>query len=249
MNVAVQPETARRSTLDRGLAMRLAATEYDRFHHQLESLEPADWITATECAGWDVRAMAGHVLGMAEMAASVRQTIHQMRAAKRRGGVMIDALTAVQVDEQAHLSTEELMSRFGRVGPKAARARSRTPGFVRAREMPDPQLVGEVPEQWTFGFLLDVILTRDVWLHRIDIARATASPLELSPDHDGAIVADVIEEWASRHGEPFRLELTGPAGGTWAGPGDPVTADAVDFCRALSGRGTVQGTKGVSVPF
>ncbi len=63
------------------------------------------------------------------------------------------------------------------------------------------------------GYLLDVILTRDPWMHRVDIARATGRDLVLTPEHDGRIVADVVAEWARRHGQPFTLTLTGPAGG------------------------------------
>jgi hypothetical protein len=52
------------------------------------------------------------------------------------------------------------------------------------------------------------------------------------------LVADVVEEWAQRHGRPFTLRLTGPAGGTWGTGGPELEFDAVEFCRALSGRGT-----------
>jgi len=193
--------------------------------------------------------VAGHCLGMAEMAASMRETVHQMRAAKRRGGVMIDALTAVQVDERAHLSPDELVARFLRVGPKATRGRRRTPGFVRHRPMTDRQQVGSHSEEWTFGYLMDVILTRDPWMHRVDITRATHRPMVLTSDHDGVLVADVVAEWAERHGERFAIELTGPAGGSWPGLEEPFVADAIDFCRALSGRGASAGTRGVEVPF
>jgi hypothetical protein len=55
------------------------------------------------------------------------------------------------------------------------------PGFVRRRQMPDEQPVGSKPdsphERWTFGFLIDGILTRDPWMHRTDIAEAIARPL------------------------------------------------------------------------
>ena len=61
----------RRSLLDRATAMRLAATEYGRYLDQLRTLDAADWGRPTDCSGWDVRAMAGHCLGMAEFAASL----------------------------------------------------------------------------------------------------------------------------------------------------------------------------------
>ena len=58
---------------------------------------------------------------------------------------MLDGLTALQVDKNAHLTTSELVDEMRRVGRKAARARRRTPGFVRARTMPGLQDVGEPP--------------------------------------------------------------------------------------------------------
>lgn len=101
------------------------------------------------------------------------------------------------------------------------------------------------------GYLLDVILTRDPWMHRVDIARATGREMELSPEHDGRIVADVVAEWPCRHGAPFTLTLTGPAGGTYVSgdDGEQVTIDAVEFCRTLSGRATGTGLLTHAVPF
>lgn len=61
----------------------------------------------------------------------------------------------------------------------------------------------------------------------------------LTPEHDGRLVADVVGEWARRHGRPFTLRLTGPAGGHFAAGGggdETVELDAVEFCRILSGR-------------
>ena len=53
-------------------------------------------------------------------------------------------------------------------------------------------------------------------MHRIDTAEATGRPLVLTAEHDGVLVADVVTEWAGRHGAPFTLQLTGPAGGSWS---------------------------------
>jgi len=217
----------------------------------LSALRADDWTRATECPAWDVRAMAGHVLGMAQMAASVREMIRQQMAAKRRGGVPIDALTALQVEKNAHLSTDQLIDRFRVVGPSAARARRRIPGFIRGRSLPDPEKVGGVPEIWTIGFLVDTILTRDPWMHRIDISRAAGRDLQLTADHDGLLVADVVEEWAARHGSPCTLNLSGAAGGSWKfGEGGPtLDLDAIDFVRTLSGREPATGLLATQVPF
>ena len=88
--------------------------------------------------------------------------------------------------------------------------------------------------------LSDIILTRDPWMHRIDISRATGAPLRLTADHDGVIVADVVTEWSDRHGKDFTLTLDGQAGGTWSvGTNGPALHfEAIEFCRCLSGRPT-----------
>ena len=43
---------------------------------------------------------------------------------------------------------------------------------------------------------MDMVWTRDVWMHRIDITRATGRPLvgKLTAEHDGRIVADIVAE-------------------------------------------------------
>jgi uncharacterized protein (TIGR03083 family) len=241
----------RKPALDRKLAMRLAATEYDRVGAQLHALSPADWARATDCPDWDVRALASHVLGMAEMSATMREQMRQMRAARRRGGLFIDALTGLQVSERLSLSPAQITAKFTAVAPRAARGRRRAPGFIRNRTMPMDQAVGGRMERWTIGYLVDVVLTRDNWVHRVDIARATGRDPELTQEHDGVLVADVAAEWAARHRQPCTLTLTGPAGGSWSwGSGGPaLEVDAVEFCRVLSGRGHGDGLLGIAVPF
>jgi uncharacterized protein (TIGR03083 family) len=231
--------------------MQMASVEYERFDSLLADLDGENWTRSTECAGWDVRTMASHVLGMAEMAASIPQGIKQLRAAGKRGGVFIDALTGVQVDQRAGMTPQQVADRFRVVAPRAARARRRTPGLIRNRRLPTPQQVGDGEEIWTLGYLVDTILTRDVWMHRVDIARAIAAPPHLTADHDGVLVANVVTEWAARHSDPCYVRLTGPAGGTWTfGVGGPeIDLDAVEFCRVLSGREPASGLLVQQVPF
>jgi uncharacterized protein (TIGR03083 family) len=241
----------RRSTLDRETAMRLAGQEYGRYLALLRRLDAADWARPTDCPAWDVRAMAAHNLGMAEMAASLRESTRQNVKAGRRGGVFIDTLTALQVEERADLTPEQLVARYAEAAPRAARGRRRRPALMRRAAMPGTQEVGGVAERWTFGYLLETILTRDTWMHRVDTARATGRELVLTPDHDGVIVADVVQEWAGRHGEPCTLTLTGPVGGRWTfGSGGPdLELDAVEFCRTVSHRAEGSGLLAQEVPF
>jgi hypothetical protein len=54
-----------------------------------------------------------------------------------------------------------------------------------------------------------------------------------------------------RHGQPFTLELTGSAGGTYrfGTGGADLRMDAVEFCRTLSGRATGTGLLTMPVTF
>jgi len=237
--------------LPREVAMRLAATEYQRFADLLQTLRPGDWTKPTECPGWDVRAMAAHALGMVEMAASIRENSRQLKLARRRGGVFIDALTGLQVEERQHMTPEQITTRFAARAPRAASGRRRAPGFIRRRVKPELEEVNGRDEAWTIGYLIDVIMTRDPWMHRADIVRATGAAHVLTAEHDGVLVADVVAEWAARHDQPFALHLTGPAGGTWASGegGALIEADGVEFCRVLCGRGQADGLLAIQVPF
>jgi uncharacterized protein (TIGR03083 family) len=247
------PRGPREPALDRTTAMRLAAEEYRRFTAQLGELASDDWHRPTACPAWDVHAMVCHSLGMAEFAASPLEQFRQLRAAKRRGGLFIDALTAVQAEKHAGRTASDLVERFAVTGPKAAKGRRRTPAPIRRRSLKHQAVdeTGKTAEDWRLGYLVDVILTRDTWMHRSDIAVATGRSMRTTPEHDGVIVADVVAEWAQRHGGPCTLTLTGPAGGTWRwGEGGPShELDAVEFCRILSGRGIGHGLLSTRVPF
>jgi hypothetical protein len=100
---------------------------------------------------------------------------------------------------------------------------------------------------------VDRVITRDVWMHRVDIARAAGADLVLTAAHDGRIIADVVTDWATTHTDPFLLELTGPAGGTYRRGADQhaaaaTTVDAVEFVRTVSGRERGEGVLARPLP-
>lgn len=234
-------------------AMNLQRAEMERTIGLLRTLSPDGWGAQTECPAWDVRRMYLHVLGACEAAASMKEQVRQMRAAKRHqkaeGGPLEAGLSAVQVRERESLSPTALVERLTAIAPRTVKRRSSIPGFVRNRV--SMKVDGPVVERWKLGYLVDTIYLRDLWLHRVDTCRATGRPLELSAEHDGRIVADVVEEWARRHGQPYTLELTGAAGGSFAaGDGrERLTLDAVEFCRTLGGRVAGEGLLATIVPF
>jgi uncharacterized protein (TIGR03083 family) len=250
MSIVVTP-VEQVPALGRAEAAAVAALENERFVALVTSLGGDDWTAQTDCPAWDVRAMVSHMLGEMEGNVSVPQFMHQWRAGNKAAGdrPAIDGMTEVQVRERMHLSPAELVDRLADVAPRAARARKRLPGPL--RRMPMKVEVEKVMERWSLGYLFDIIMTRDTWMHRVDISRATGKVVELTGEHDGRIVADVVAEWARRHGEPFTLTLLGPAGGTFTRGmrGEEITVDAIEFCRTLSGRAAGTGLLSQAVPF
>lgn len=149
--------------------------------------------------------------------------------------------------ERSHLTPLALVEALDKAGARSVAARRRVPAPVRALRLPLGQPLGLS----ALGRLLGRTYVRDAWMHRVDLARATGAPLELSADHDGGIVADVVAEWTARHRQPVELALSGAAGGTWSTGRHAalLSMDAVEFCRVLSGRGSGQGLMAVQVPF
>ena len=229
--------------------MAASREEYRRIGELLADLRDDDWRQPTDCPEWDVRELVAHLVGNAEMSASMREMRRQQKLGRnlRPGGSDIDGMTAVQVQERADVPPEQLVHDLADVAARAVRARGRIPAPVRALPIPFGPPLGTKP----LGYLMGRIYTRDAWMHRVDLARATGRPAELTVEHDGRLVADVVAEWARAHGQPYRLALTGPAGGTWSAGtgGEEIELDGVEFCRILSGRGPGSGLLTYTVPF
>ena len=239
-------------------AAHLATAAYDRLFDLLDRLEPDAWSRPTDCAGWSVDDVVGHLLGAAEGHARLGELLRQFRAGRRDaaafGGSELDAMNALQVREHAHLSPAEKVAALRAVAPRAVRTRTRLPRPLRRLPIPTPP-VGDLPKglptRTTLGHLNDVILTRDVLMHRIDIARAAGLDPGLTGDADRRVLADIVAEWAADHGRPVRLRLLGGAGGEYhQGEGGPeLTVDGAEFCRVVSGRAPGEGLLATPVLF
>jgi uncharacterized protein (TIGR03083 family) len=225
-------------------AMRLTATENQRLLAQLRGLDGEQWQAGTDCTGWSVRDVAVHLIASAQAQANPVEFLRQVRTGRRLtpeiGGThWVDGLNEAQLRARTTWIPAVLPELWERASAAALRTRRRLPAAVRALPvLPIGTGLGVRIGWQPLAYLFDIGFTRDVWMHRIDIARAAGLTLELTAEHDGRLVADIVREWSRRHGRPYSLTLTGPAGGEFhAGSGgEPQTVDAVEFVRILSGR-------------
>ena len=217
-------------------AMVIAREQNDALLRDLRALERTDWERPTDCTGWSVRDIVAHLLGWAEALTDVREATRQtVRAARRRKSFpsLVDAQNEVQVEARRWLSTDELLHRLERALPRFLKVRN---GAGRALRRV-PYLTG--PTGWTdLGFIADHIFTRDVFMHRIDIARAVGGELAVDSD-DRRVIEDCLREWALTSRADATLELSGAAESTYvAGDGTAavIKGDAIDLCRLFAGR-------------
>jgi hypothetical protein len=178
----------------------------------------------------------------------VHQQVRGRKVGKEIGGSTLDGSNELQVRERSSLSEDALVDRFAATIDRAVRGRRRFPRPLRGLKM-------TMPPPWsgkrTLGWLNDIVYTRDTWMHRVDLSRATGRELVLTADHDGRIVADVVADWARLHGQVFDLVLTGPAGGHYRSGegGEHHELDSVEFCRTIAGRRHGTGLLTTEVPF
>jgi uncharacterized protein (TIGR03083 family) len=225
--------------ITRAEARVLATQEFEQTAALVASLTREEWAAPTDCTGWDVRKMMLHVLGSGAAQASFRQFVHQLRKGMPLNKEIdshhwVDGMNELQIRERAHLTNDEVVAQLRAIGPKAVKARFRTPPPFRYLPMPFGPPIGWKP----LTYLLEVGFTRDVWTHRIDAHAAIGRPMHLTAAHDGRLVGDIVREWAELHGEPFELVLEGTAGGKFAQGmgGERMEIDALDFIRTVSGR-------------
>ncbi|MGH3190364.1 MAG: maleylpyruvate isomerase family mycothiol-dependent enzyme [Streptosporangiaceae bacterium] len=224
---------------DRDQAALIGEAEGRASLHLLRQLGGRDWQRPTDCTEWDVRALISHLVAQCEDGVGLRTMLRREMAGRRRypDKTGVDAHMAAQVDDHRSETGPELVERFALLWPRAVRARRRRPGALRRIT-----IASGVPAcpRFSIGYLVDVIYNRDLWMHRLDLARATRRPFAIG-DHDRHIVEQVVRDLAvGWTAAPIALELTGSAGGSWLiGSGEPVAsvrADAVACMCQLAGR-------------
>lgn len=251
-NAAI-PNASDIPALGRAEAMAMATVELDLFVQLLESLDPEDWQKPTACTLWDVRQMVAHVAataaGLAQRSEFMRQGSPSAQRPYRKQGLdKLDAMNQLGVDDRAGRTHAELIGELREFTPRAIAIRRKLPGPLRALPIP-LGLAFPFGKVWIrLGYLTDLIMTRDMWIHRLDICRATDRQMVLSPEHDGRMTALVMRDLASRltsklDGRSVSYELSGPAGGSWRigrapEPAATLRMDALDFHWLAAARAT-----------
>lgn len=239
-------------------ARSVALAAYRQLDDLLRALSDRDWSAPTACPGWSVSDMVGHLIGAARGNASLleytRQQLSGLRHRRDFGGNPLDAVNARQIADHTHLPDSHRAEVLRAVVPDAVRGRMRLSAWAGAVRVPissDGSAAVGMPSTVTLARLLDVIYTRDVWMHTIDIAQAVSRDLPMAEAVNSRIVQDVVIDWVRRHRQPVDLVLAGPAGGHYrSGPhADVIELNAIDFCRILSGRIPGDGLLNVKVLF
>lgn len=224
--------------LTRAEGQALMATQNEAILDTFRSLSPEEWNAVTDCDPWTVKDIAAHLIGWAAALTSPPEYVRQLAARRRfkqRFGNTTDAQNQVQVEMRSHLSPAELVKELEKRLPRFARVRAGL-GIVGKGVplyLPDPFGLTNA------SYLMMTIFTRDAFMHRIDVSRATErEPVLGGPE--ARLIEDVAVDWSRRVGAAARLHLTGPAGGEYlvgTAPRADLSADAVVFARVLAGRG------------
>lgn len=222
-------------------AMAHSQAEYAALLTMVDRFTEQDWARPTDCTGWTPREMLAHIAGAAAGAVRLRTLVKHYGIAairsRRNPLEFVDHLCASQIAERRLLRNDEIAADLRRWASRAPAKLAAVPRF--ARRIPIPAAAG-LTKGSTVSTFVDVINTRDIWLHRVDLARATGQERVVTPAEPEVVrqvVRDLDTQWS---GPALELTLVGPGGGTWLiGDGEPVarvTEDAVGYLRLLSGR-------------
>lgn len=247
--VSFAQDAARIAPITRAEVDTLAREEHARLLRMLESLGADDWSQPTACTEWTVREMVAHQAGAYASFASFAELRRQYLVPPPKGRLAEDVINEIQIADRKNKTNEELVAEIREKGPRTITNRQRVPFFLRAISTPRPD-----GTKLNLGYVLDIIFTRDTWMHRLDLARATNREMKLTRGHDGRIVELVVRDvnalLAPKLGaDSIGVELTGVAGGAWRVGGSPavrgtmratIQMDALDFNIYASGRFTFE---------
>ncbi len=234
-------ETREIPKLGHAEAVHMTRVEFERFLALLDSLSLEDWSRPTRCTRWDVRQTVAHLAGSAASYANFaelrRQSSGRVQQPYRAEGFSwLEAQNQIQVDDRLAATPVQILAELREVAPKAAAIRAKLPAPIRALRLPLGMLTPELGRVWVaLGYMSDIILTRDMWMHRLDISLATERPMVLTPEHDGRITALVVRDLQQTLGRELdravHYDLTGTAGGSYlVGPGAPAATIQLDAC-------------------
>jgi uncharacterized protein (TIGR03083 family) len=197
--------------LDRGTVGAGAIAEYASFADLLESLSPDDWRAPTRCAGFEVRDVAGHVVGLAE---DVAKGVPGSRTAEQEAATVRDD------------------------APREAAARLRTAiDSLRAllAALDDAAWEGPSPvPELTLGHGV-LTLWYDTYVHADDIRAAVGRPSARGAGL-GASVAYLAEELERRGWGPATIAVDGVPPRPIGAGGPTITGDALEFVLVATGR-------------
>jgi uncharacterized protein (TIGR03083 family) len=185
--------------------------EYEAFAALVASLDESEWATPSRCAGFDVRDVAGHVIGLAEDTAAGKPGTRnaEEEAASVRGDAPAQAAARL---------TDAL-------GPISALLDAADDAMWEAP-------VGVADLTLGQGVLL---LWYDAYVHADDIRTAIGRPSERG-DGLGASVAYLATELTTRGYGPATLALDGMPLDDVGSGGPEIEGDAHTFVLAATGR-------------
>jgi uncharacterized protein (TIGR03083 family) len=199
------------TTLPRATVVAGALREYELFAELVASLDDTQWHTPTRCTGFEVRDVAGHVIGLAEDT-----------AAGKPGSRTAEEEAATVRDETPAAAAARL--RAALVGISAL-ATSLDDETWRAPAGVNDLTLGE-------GVLT---LWYDTYVHGDDIRAAIGRPSERG-DGLGGSVAYLAAELTKRAHDPVTLALEGMPRYDVSGGGSGITGDALQFVLIATGR-------------
>ena len=202
-------------------------------------------VKPTDCEGWDVKAAGVPRARVDGEQRPYRDFMHQYAAAQKRaaenGRPMIDGMNEVQVARarRPHAGGARRAD-CPTIGPRPGPGPQRCPAVMRRHPCPVPAPLGEEQMEARLPH------RRDLHPRHVDAPRrplpGDGHELDLTPEHDGRLVGDVVAEWARRHGRPFTLHLDGPAGGTFVQGERGESSASTPSSSAASSPGGATGT-------